>query len=151
MKILNCLYKVFWHSLLSAAILFVMSSCASQTNPPPSRTTATSTPAATVPTSKPSSSQPTTKTATSAIPAQTTTPTASAIPAITIPNALISSRATLNNTNYVVFAWNDLGMHCANPTYDKAVLLPPYNTVWAQVSSSIAQGRIPWVNGTGVR
>jgi hypothetical protein len=34
---------------------------------------------------------------------------------------------------YVVFAWNDLGMHCANPTYDTAVLLPPYNTLWVQV------------------
>jgi len=34
---------------------------------------------------------------------------------------------------YVVFAWNDLGMHCLNPTYDKAVILPPYNTVLAQV------------------
>ncbi|PLX43486.1 MAG: hypothetical protein C0609_08180 [Deltaproteobacteria bacterium] len=33
----------------------------------------------------------------------------------------------------VVFAWNDLGMHCLNPSYDKAVILPPYNTVWAQV------------------
>ena len=37
------------------------------------------------------------------------------------------------NMTYVVFAWNDLGMHCANPTYDKAVLLPPYNTLWVQV------------------
>jgi hypothetical protein len=35
--------------------------------------------------------------------------------------------------DYVVFAWNDLGMHCLNPTYDTAVILPPYNTVWAQV------------------
>jgi hypothetical protein len=34
---------------------------------------------------------------------------------------------------YVAFAWNDLGMHCLNPTYDKAVILPPYNTVWVQV------------------
>lgn len=34
---------------------------------------------------------------------------------------------------YVVFAWNNLGMHCLNPTYDQAVILPPYNTVWAQV------------------
>jgi hypothetical protein len=24
-------------------------------------------------------------------------------------------------------------MHCANPTYDTAILLPPYNTLWAQV------------------
>ncbi len=35
--------------------------------------------------------------------------------------------------DYVVFAWNDLGMHCLNPTYDTLVILPPYNTVWVQV------------------
>jgi len=35
--------------------------------------------------------------------------------------------------SYVALAWNDLGMHCLNPTYDKAVILPPYNTVWVQV------------------
>lgn len=38
-----------------------------------------------------------------------------------------------NGAQYVVFAWNDLGMHCLNPSYDTAVILPPYNTVWAQV------------------
>jgi hypothetical protein len=35
--------------------------------------------------------------------------------------------------DFTVLAWNDLGMHCLNPTYDEAVILPPYNTVWAQV------------------
>jgi hypothetical protein len=35
--------------------------------------------------------------------------------------------------SYVVLAWNDLGMHCLNPTYNQAVVLPPYNTLWAQV------------------
>lgn len=35
--------------------------------------------------------------------------------------------------DYIILAWNDLGMHCLNPTYDQAVILPPYNTVWAQV------------------
>lgn len=35
--------------------------------------------------------------------------------------------------SYVVFAWNDLGMHCLNPTYDTAVVLPPYNVLWVQV------------------
>jgi hypothetical protein len=34
---------------------------------------------------------------------------------------------------YIVLAWNDLGMHCLNPTYDSAVILPPFNTVQAQV------------------
>lgn len=37
------------------------------------------------------------------------------------------------SSNYIVVAWNDLGMHCLNPSYDTAVILPPYNTVWAQV------------------
>jgi len=37
------------------------------------------------------------------------------------------------SSQYVVFAWNDLGMHCLNPTYDTAVVLPPYNVLWAQV------------------
>lgn len=35
--------------------------------------------------------------------------------------------------SFIVMAWNDLGMHCLNPTYDEAVILPPYNTVYAQV------------------
>lgn len=34
---------------------------------------------------------------------------------------------------YSVFAWNDLGMHCLNPSYDKLVILPPFNNVLVQV------------------
>jgi hypothetical protein len=34
---------------------------------------------------------------------------------------------------YSVFAWNDLGMHCLSPSYDQLVILPPYNTLVAQV------------------
>ncbi len=48
---------------------------------------------------------------------------------------------------YVVFAWNDLGMHCLNPTYDTAVILPPYNTIWAQV---IKRGNPPQVVTSGL-
>ncbi|MBP1626675.1 MAG: hypothetical protein H6Q00_1150 [Holophagaceae bacterium] len=48
---------------------------------------------------------------------------------------------------YVVLAWNDLGMHCLNPSYDQAVILPPYNTVWAQV---IRRGNPPQVVSSGV-
>jgi hypothetical protein len=51
------------------------------------------------------------------------------------------------NGEYVVFAWNDLGMHCLNPTYDKAVILPPYNTVWAQV---IKRGNPPQIVTAGL-
>ncbi|HEY4743458.1 MAG TPA: cytochrome c, partial [Desulfuromonadaceae bacterium] len=52
-----------------------------------------------------------------------------------------------NNAKYVVFAWNDLGMHCANPSYDSAVILPPYNTVWAQV---LQRGNPPKVVTAGL-
>lgn len=44
--------------------------------------------------------------------------------------------------NYVVFAWNDLGMHCINATYDKLVILPPYNNLWVQVVKRGAQPEI---------
>ena len=49
--------------------------------------------------------------------------------------------------DYVVFAWNDLGMHCLNPTYDQAVILPPYNTVWAQV---VRRGDPPQIVTSGL-
>jgi hypothetical protein len=77
----------------------------------------------------------------------TPAPTGMSLPTITPPSALIESRTTLNNSEYVVFAWNDLGMHCANPTYDQAVLLPPYNTVWAQV---IKRGSPPTIVTSGL-
>jgi hypothetical protein len=48
---------------------------------------------------------------------------------------------------YIVLAWNNLGMHCLNPTYDQAVILPPYNTLWAQV---IRKGNPPEIVTTGV-
>jgi len=48
---------------------------------------------------------------------------------------------------YIVVAWNDLGMHCLNPSYDTAVILPPYNTVWAQV---IKRANPPQVVTTGL-
>ena len=48
---------------------------------------------------------------------------------------------------YVAFAWNDLGMHCLNPTYDKAVILPPYNTVWVQV---VKRGNPPEIVTAGI-
>jgi len=48
---------------------------------------------------------------------------------------------------YVVLAWNDLGMHCLNPTYDRLVVLPPFNTVWAQV---IKRGATPEIVTSGI-
>lgn len=50
-------------------------------------------------------------------------------------------------SSYVVFAWNDLGMHCLNPTYDQAVILPPYNNLKVQV---VKRGAVPKVVTTGL-
>jgi hypothetical protein len=50
--------------------------------------------------------------------------------------------------NYVALAWNDLGMHCLNPSYDTAVILPPYNNVWVQV---IKRGNKPEVVTNGIK
>jgi hypothetical protein len=36
-------------------------------------------------------------------------------------------------TNYIVIAWNDLGMHCANLDFANLCILPPYNNQRAHV------------------
>lgn len=51
------------------------------------------------------------------------------------------------SSSYVVFAWNDLGMHCLNPTYDKLVILPPYNNLKVQV---VKRGKVPSVVTSGL-
>lgn len=35
--------------------------------------------------------------------------------------------------NYVILAWNDLGMHCAQDDYSYFLILPPFNNLHAQV------------------
>ena len=54
----------------------------------------------------------------------------------------------VTTSSYVVLAWNNLGMHCLNPSYDTAVILPPYNTLWAQV---IRRGNKPAVVTDNIR
>ncbi len=51
------------------------------------------------------------------------------------------------NASYIVLAWNDLGMHCANSRFDKDVILPPYNTMHAQV---VKRGNPPEIVTQGV-
>ena len=34
---------------------------------------------------------------------------------------------------YIVIGWNNLGMHCYNPDFSNLAILPPYNTLLAQV------------------
>ncbi len=51
------------------------------------------------------------------------------------------------SSTYVVFAWNDLGMHCLNPSYDKMVILPPYNNLKVQV---VKRGKVPVLVTSGL-
>lgn len=41
--------------------------------------------------------------------------------------------ATAAGSNTVLLAWNDLGMHCYNRDFRDLAVLPPYNTLMAQV------------------
>jgi hypothetical protein len=58
-----------------------------------------------------------------------------------------NSNIPATTNEYVVFAWNNLGMHCLNPTYNELVILPPYNVVQAQV---IKRGDPPQIMTSGL-
>ncbi|MFN2292148.1 MAG: hypothetical protein ACK2UC_13230 [Anaerolineae bacterium] len=49
---------------------------------------------------------------------------------------------------YVVLAWNDLGMHCYNASFQELGVLPPWNTLWAQV---VRIGDPPEIITQGIR
>ncbi len=52
------------------------------------------------------------------------------------------------SSNYVVIGWNDLGMHCYNRDFQDLAVLPPYNTLVAQV---IRRGDPPQIVTQGIR
>jgi hypothetical protein len=49
--------------------------------------------------------------------------------------------------NYVVLGWNNLGMHCYNKDFRDMAVLPPYNTLWAQV---VQRGNPPALVTSGI-
>jgi hypothetical protein len=51
-------------------------------------------------------------------------------------------------TNYRILAWNDLGMHCYNRDFADLAVLPPYNTLWAQV---VLKGDPPRLVTSGIQ
>ncbi len=48
---------------------------------------------------------------------------------------------------YALLGWNDLGMHCYNLDFQDIAVLPPYNTLWAQV---IKRGDPPQIVTQGI-
>ncbi len=51
----------------------------------------------------------------------------------TAPSLASRLDAPPSTGSYVVLAWNDLGMHCYNRDFQDLAVLPPFNTLWAQV------------------
>ena len=58
-----------------------------------------------------------------------------------------STTPSTNRGSYVVFAWNDLGMHCMNQDFQSLMILPPYNTMHAQV---VRRGGEPRITDSGL-
>lgn len=59
------------------------------------------------------------------------------------PDCAGSASCNPSSGNLVIIAYNDLGMHCACPFGDYMILLPPWNTVRAQI---IEKGSSPVVS-----
>ncbi|HND51580.1 MAG TPA: hypothetical protein PLV92_04255 [Pirellulaceae bacterium] len=69
-------------------------------------------------------------------PAAVVKPAATAATSATRSSTTPSVAATAKTpppANYQIFAWNDLGMHCYDSDFSVFSLLPPFNTVHAQV------------------
>ena len=47
--------------------------------------------------------------------------------------AVIASAVPVSAASYTVVGWNNLGMHCMDSDFSVLSLLPPYNTIHAQV------------------
>jgi hypothetical protein len=145
-------YRNFILTIVLISALFLVTGCqkvvtvtvtapASSTSPAPTAPAITSkTPSSTTGVTNPASN---TTIPTSVKPAVSSAPVTNLSPL----NVGTISKINVTSSAYVVFAWNDLGMHCLNPTYDTAVILPPYNTVWAQV---VKRGNPPQIVTQGI-
>jgi hypothetical protein len=70
----------------------------------------------------------------------------SVLPLAAAPSRLAAATPAAD-PKYVVLSWNDLGMHCYNRDFRYLAVLPPYNTLWAQV---VRRGNPPEVVTTGI-
>ena len=61
------------------------------------------------------------------------TPGATPPPPGSIPPPAGMGNPPAGNGQYTIIAWNDLGMHCMDPSFEDFAVLPPFNTLWAQV------------------
>lgn len=52
---------------------------------------------------------------------------------VTADSAASQIKSPPSGPKYAVLSWNNLGMHCYNPDFRNLAILPPYNTLVAQV------------------
>lgn len=51
---------------------------------------------------------------------------------------------------FKLIGWNDLGMHCLDDSFEVFSILPPYNTLWAQLVRQPTDGGTPQIVTEGV-
>lgn len=74
---------------------------------------------------------------------------AAILAAALLPAGAASGPPTVQG-DHVVLSWNDLGMHCMNLSHANASVLPPYNTLRAQVVRRGDAARAPLLLDAGV-
>jgi hypothetical protein len=95
-----------------------------------------------------------TSTATSVVPSDTPTATPASTVTPTATSTSVAPTATPTTPgpspalgDYALIGWNDLGMHCMSESFANIAVLPPYNTLWAQL---IRRGPSPQIVTAGV-
>jgi len=68
--------------------------------------------------------------------------------ALKAQSAAAQKPAAAVENEYVLLSWNDLGMHCYNADFADLAVLPPFNTLWAQV---VRRGDPPTIVTAGIR
>ncbi|MBP7960379.1 MAG: hypothetical protein KBG20_04985 [Caldilineaceae bacterium] len=74
------------------------------------------------------------------------TPTATPLPGAPTATPPPSSQTG----EFKLIGWNDLGMHCLDDSFEVFSILPPYNTLWAQLVRQPTDGGVPQIVTEGV-
>ncbi|MDZ4772295.1 MAG: Ig-like domain-containing protein [Planctomycetota bacterium] len=56
---------------------------------------------------------------------------------VSVTCALLATNGSAQGANWKIVGWNDLGMHCMDSDYSVFSILPPYNTINAQVIDNL--------------
>jgi hypothetical protein len=73
-----------------------------------------------------------------------------ALGALLATAGLLAAGVTAQAGDAVVLSWNDLGMHCMNQWFGRIAILPPYNTMEAQVILKGDATTLPRVTATNL-